>query len=462
MKISVQSAVVSILCIAVSFGVLLLPIQMSPAASKALAITAGMVLFWIVSPIDHAITGLAGCFLYWATGTVNFETAFNGFSQDTPWFLFGAMILGTMVAKTGLARRLAYSVMSVIGVSYAQILLGVIIVDFLMTFIVPSATARVVILASICLGIVEAFGVAQKSNVARGLFIVFTYSATIFDKMLIAGATSLVARGLIERDGGVPVYYSQWFFAYLPCDLITIAACWAAVMWLYPPEKKHLAQGRSYIDLQLSKLGPFTGREKRACVLMLVTLAFWLTDFLHHIPASMIGLGAGLAASLPPLGIMDSDDFKRIDPFPVILTAAVLSMAVVLVQTNAIEFINRAFLSSLQPFLHSVNYSAVILYWAGFVYHFFLPEPSNVSTSLPSLMTFAKANNLNPLAIGMMWTFAAGGKIFMYQSPVLVVGHSYGQFEAKDLLKMGILLTIVESLILVLLVPTLWPLLGIR
>jgi len=421
-----------------------------------------MVLFWIFAPIDHAVTGFAGCFLYWASGAVNFETAFNGFAQDTPWFLFGAIILGTMVARTGLARRLAYSVMSVIGVSYGQILLGVIIVDFLMTFIVPSATARVVILASICLGIVEAFGVPQKSNIARGLFIVFTYTATIFDKMLIAGATSLVARGLIEHDGGVPVYYSQWFFAYLPCDLVTIAACWAAVMWLYPPEKKQLAQGRSYIDLQISKLGPFTSQEKRACVLMLVTLGLWLTDFLHHIPASMIGLGAGLATCLPLLEVVESEDFKRVDPLPVILTAAVLSMAVVLVQTKAIEFINRAFFSSIQPFLHSVNYSAVVLYWAGFVYHFFLPEPSNVSTSMPALMSYAKANNLNPLAIGMMWTFAAGGKIFIYQSPVLVVGYSYGQFEAKDLLKIGMLLTIVESLILVLLVPTLWPLIGIR
>ena len=103
-----------------------------------------------------------------------------------------------------------------------------------------------------------------------------------------------------------------------------------------------------------------------------------------------------------------------------------------------------------------------VLYWAGFFYHFFLPEPSNISTSMPLLMSFAKSNNLSPLAIGMIWTFAAGGKIFMYQSPVLIVGYSYGQFEAKDLLKVGLVLTLVESLILILLVPTLWPLIGIH
>jgi sodium-dependent dicarboxylate transporter 2/3/5 len=214
--------------------------------------------------------------------------------------------------------------------------------------------------------------------------------------------------------------------------------------------------------MQLSKLGPITSAEKRAGLLMLATIALWMTDFIHHIPASMIGLGAGLVACLPVIGVLNSEQFKKIDPLPVMLTAAVLSMAVVLTSTKAIEVVNAAFFSRVQPLLHSVNYSSLVLYWAGFVYHFFLPEPSNLSTSMPLLMRFAKENNLSPLAIGMIWTFASGGKIFIYQSPVLVVGYSYGRFDAKDLLKVGFVLTLVECLILVFLVPLYWPLIGIR
>jgi di/tricarboxylate transporter len=76
-------------------------------------------------------------------------------------------------------------------------------------------------------------------------------------------------------------------------------------------------------------------------------------------------------------------------------------------------------------------------------------------------MNFAKTNGLDPLAIGMIWTFAAGGKIFAYQSAVLVAGYSYGFFEGKDLLRIGLWLTVIESLILLLLVPLYWPLIGI-
>src|SRR2546426_10119485 len=99
-----------ILCTAVSLSVFLVPMEISAAAYKALAVTVWMILLWIFAPIDHAITGLAGCVLYWVTGAVNFETAFSGYSRDTPWFLFGAIIFGSVAAQTGLARRLAYSV----------------------------------------------------------------------------------------------------------------------------------------------------------------------------------------------------------------------------------------------------------------------------------------------------------------------------------------------------------------
>ena len=44
----------------------------------------------------------------------------------------------------------------------------------------------------------------------------------------------------------------------------------------------------------------------------------------------------------------------------------------------------------------------------------------------------------------------------------MVAGYSYGYFEAKDLLRVGFLLTIAESLVLLLIVPFYWPLIGIR
>ena len=82
--------------------------------------------------------------------------------------------------------------------------------------------------------------------------------------------------------------------------------------------------------------------------------------------------------------------------------------------------------------------------------------------SNPLVMDLAKSSGFNPLQLGLIWTFAAVGKLFAYQSGVLIVGHSYGYFEARDLVRMGAWLTIVEFVVLVLLVPFYWPLLGIK
>ena len=84
-----------------------------------------------------------------------------------------------------------------------------------------------------------------------------------------------------------------------------------------------------------------------------------------------------------------------------------------------------------------------------------------LSTSLPVVLALARAHGLDALAAGMIWTFAAGGKVFVYQSGVLLVGYSYGYFDTRDMLKVGAILTVLECVILLLLVSLYWPLLGI-
>ncbi|MBI3262159.1 MAG: anion permease, partial [Acidobacteria bacterium] len=220
-----------------------LPVPIDPRAHRALAVGAFMILSWMTQALDHGVAGIAGCFLFWMLGIVRFETAFSGFADTSAWFLFGAVCFGMMAGQSGLARRLAYLVMRAVGHSYPRLLLGLILSDFLLTAVVPSGIARVVIMAAIAMGLVEAFGVGKGSNVARGMFIILTYTATIFDKMLIAGASSITARGAIEKFGEVNVLWSQWALAYLPCDILVMIIAWRLTLWMYPPEAATLPGG---------------------------------------------------------------------------------------------------------------------------------------------------------------------------------------------------------------------------
>src|SRR5262245_40019681 len=171
----------AVLLIALAAGAVVfwfLPLGIAPEAHKALAVGLFMIAAWMTQVLDHGVTGILGCFLFWMLGIARFETAFSGFADTSAWFLFGAVCFGMMVGKSGLARRLAFAVVRAVGHSYPRLLLGLIISDFILTPIVPSGIARVVIMAAIAMGLAEAFGVGKGSNIARGMFIILVYQAT--------------------------------------------------------------------------------------------------------------------------------------------------------------------------------------------------------------------------------------------------------------------------------------------
>jgi Putative peptidoglycan binding domain len=73
----------------------------------------------------------------------------------------------------------------------------------------------------------------------------------------------------------------------------------------------------------------------------------------------------------------------------------------------------------------------------------------------------AKSLDYNPVTIGLLWTFATGAKLFVYQSAVIAVAATYIYFDVKAFLKISAVMTVAKALILLLLVPLYWPLIGL-
>src|SRR6476659_6065785 len=112
------------LTVAIPVVLWFLPLHLEPKAQHAIAISLFMILAWATEMMDHGLTGLIGCYLFWALKIVTFDMAFSGFANDTPWFLMGAILFGTMASKSGLAKRLAYLVTVRVGTNYSRLLLA--------------------------------------------------------------------------------------------------------------------------------------------------------------------------------------------------------------------------------------------------------------------------------------------------------------------------------------------------
>jgi anion transporter len=449
-------------CAGVPLAIWFAPLGVAPDIKAAFAISAFMILAWMTEAMEYAAAGLFGLLLFWFFGIAKPEVIFSGFVSDTAWFYLGAMLIGAMATKSGLPQRIGNAVIARVGVTYSRLLLGLIIIDFLLTFVVPSGAAVLVIMASIAMGVMKLFGAEKGSNIGRGLFVAITYTTSIFNKMIIAGTASIMSRSIIEQAGGVRVSWGLWFVAFLPVALVTIAAAWWLTLKLFPPETNDALADAGTVRAQFRTKSEWTPLSRKAAVLSAVALLLWTTDWLHGVSASIVAFGVGLFALLPFVDVLDEQDFKKINLLPFFFVAAALGMGEVLKTTGALSILTDSFIGGVEPWLANKTIAISALYWGGFLYHFITAsEISMLVTSLPVLMEFARSHGLDPVWIGMIWSFSSGGKLFAYQSAVLVLGYGYGYFRHTDLIKLGLALTLVDFVALAASVAFYWPLLGL-
>jgi len=438
------------------------PLGIAPVAQHALAVVLFMAVLWITEPVDYGVTTLMGLFLFWALKITKFETAFSGFADSTPWFLFGAMLMGEAASRSGLARRIGYAVMRVIGTSYSRVLFSMITFVLILNFLVPSGLAQITIVGPIAMGIVTAFGAGQTSNIGRGMFVIITYCCGLFNKMMLAGGAAILTRGMLEKMTGKTIFWSQYIVAFLPAILLTVIGCWLVTLWLYPPEKKDLPGGKEFLSRAAAELGPWTVSEKKSLFWLLLAIALWATDSWHGLNPAVIAIGGGLLVTLPRVGVLKTQDARQVNFLLIIFVGGALGMGEVLVKTKALDVLTDVMMRGIGPLMAGSTVSAAVLYWAAFLYHFLLAsEISMLSTLLPVIIKYAVAHGYDPTAMAMICNFASAGKIFVYQSAVLMLGYSYGYFESKDLLKVGLVLSVFEGILLMLVVPFYWPLVGI-
>jgi len=120
---------------------------------------------------------------------------------------------------------------------------------------------------------------------------------------LTGSAANLLAAQLLAT-AGARVYYGQWLMALAPLAVIQCVIGWfTGTRFLLPISKKDatpkLEGGMQRLRDELTKMGRMSAAEKRATVVFIATLVLWSTDFIHHIPAEVVAVGAAAVLLLP-------------------------------------------------------------------------------------------------------------------------------------------------------------------
>jgi di/tricarboxylate transporter len=263
-------------------------------------------------------------------------------------------------------------------------------------------------------------------------------------------------------QAGTHVLWSQWFLAFLPAALLSIVIIWLSIRWLYPITNYELIVVQQSLSTGAQVVGPWSQQERKALLWLLLAIVLWALDFLHHLNPAMIAISIGLILVLPKVGVLDSTSIRQVNFTVVLFIGGALAMGRVLAETQVLDILVDSLVGWLAPIMSNAWQGAVILYWSNFFFRFLLgTELTTVSTALPLWLKAAETYGYNPACIGLIWAFAGAGKLFIYQSSVLVMGYAYGFFDSRDIFKIGAILTLFEGLVLMVLVPFYWPLVGL-
>ena len=140
------------------------PAGLSYTAKMAMGIFAFALILWVTNGLPNYVTSLIVLVLLPVTGGWAQKQALGVFGYEVIWLMVAAFIIASGMEKSGLAKRLALFLITKLGKSTNNILIVLMITNFLIAFVVPSTTARAVMLLPIVILIMEVFEVDNASK----------------------------------------------------------------------------------------------------------------------------------------------------------------------------------------------------------------------------------------------------------------------------------------------------------
>lgn len=395
--------------------------------------------------------------------------ALGGFSNTALALVGGALFLAAAMMHTGLDKRIALFVLSKIGAKTNRVLIGVILVGFILSFFVPSTTARVSCMVPIVLGIIQAFGVNKKSSFAAIMMIATAQADSIWNVGIkTAAAQNMIALGFIEKQLGIYITWLDWFIAAAPFAIIMSVVLYYVLLKLMPPETDEIAGGKEAVAKALAELGPMTIDEKKLMFVSIILLFLWATEkIIHPFDTSSTTIAAIAILLLPKVGIMTWKDAQARIPWGTLILFGVgISLGSALLSTKAAAWLAAKIVAmfGLQT-LGGIAVLAVLGAFLIIIHLGFASATALAAAMIPiiiSVLQSIKTPGINVVGLTMILQYVVSfGFVLPVNAPQNMVAYGTETFEVKDFIKTGIPLTIIAYLLILLLGATYWKWLGL-
>lgn len=412
--------------------------------------------------------------------------ALGGFSNSA-WALVGAaLFLSIAMTKTGLDRRIALRVLSLVGAKTNRILIGVILTGFALSFFVPSTTARVACMVPIVMGIISAFGIEKRTRFAGILMIATAQADSIWNVGIkTAAAQNLIATGFIHDLLGYDISWMEWFIAAFPFAFLMSIALYFVLLKMMPPEMDEIPGGKEVIAKELKALGNLTRQELKLLVISGLLLTFWvlekktLGDFgitgalgatqIHQFGTAAITVLAITVMFLPGINILNWQEAQgKVAWGTLFLFGIGISLGTAIIKTGAGEWLAKAIVPAFGLADASIIMIIAILALFLIIIHLGFASATALAAALIPIiipvLAHIKVNNpaINVIGMTMILQYVISfGFILPVNAPQNMIAYGTDTFSVKDFIRTGIPLTIIAYALILLLSATYWKWIGI-
>lgn len=440
-----------------------------PLTEKSM-IGLGIFVFFVLCSMVEAFPDYI-CWLLMCTGwaafkCVPFNKAFGFFTSTSWWLVVGAMVLAAAVAKTGLLKRIALTVMTKFPVSYKWQTASLMITGLVVTPFIPSGTVKASLMAPFALSISDSLGFERRSKGATGLFLSMWMSiGLLIPTMISASFINYVILGTLPEE--MKVSYGMWLLASLPWIIITLVVGYIIIHTVYKVPTGAVTATNEALMQEKRSLPPMSRDEKITTFVLIFCLTLWVLERVLGVNSTItILIGVAILAST---GVIDRTSFRsKVTWDAIIFLGCALSMTTAFPAMNIDKWLGGLAGPVVVPLI-SENIVLFIVVLSAVIYViriFMTSQTAMIALFMVFLVPAAMAAGVHPWIMGFIAFTAANCFIFKYQNVMYMPAIFAAQtaagedfVEHKNVAVYGVMYMILNIAVLIVCVPF-WKLLG--
>lgn len=268
----------------------------SGRATAALAVW--MAVWWMTEAIPVYATALLPLALFPTLGIATIDAAAAPYAHELIFLFMGGFVLALAMERWGLHRRIAFSVLSVVGDRASRMVGGFMFASAALSMWV-SNTATAVMMLPIALSVVRLAGDDEDGRFRVALLLGVAYGCSIGGiGTLIGTPPNLFLASYARSELGVEISFVRWMAFGVPLVACFLpAAWWLLTRVLYPLGDRRIQGGREGVRHALAELGPLGRGERITMFVFAITAVSWVARPL------LVGLPWAPFAGLTDTGI---------------------------------------------------------------------------------------------------------------------------------------------------------------